>query len=72
MYPIDASNGDGVIIDIRSSVLHGVECRWLFAAIGKFFAKVIVDEHVLGVKFNDLFLSWLTGKPPHIRRFEEN
>jgi hypothetical protein len=58
------TSGDGAIIDIRASVLHGSECRWLFTSIGKFFAKILIDEHVLGIKFNDLFLSWLTGKPP--------
>lgn len=61
---IGSESGEGAIIDLRASALHGAECRWLFTSIGKFFAKIIIDEHVLGIKFNDLFLCWLTGKPP--------
>ena len=73
MYSLhtDGNNGDGAIIDIRSSVLHGSECRWLFTSIGKFFAKAIIDEHMLGVKFNDLFLSWLIGRPPTLEELKD-
>mmetsp|Transcript_10754 Transcript_10754/g.16337 ORF Transcript_10754/g.16337 Transcript_10754/m.16337 type:complete len:854 (-) Transcript_10754:260-2821(-) len=61
---IQSGDNGEAIIDIRSSALHGEDCRWLFTALGKFIAKVLIDEHPIGVKFNELFLTWLTGKPP--------
>jgi hypothetical protein len=56
--------GDNAIIDMRANALHGTDCRWLFISLGKFLAKIIIDELVVGIKFSDLFLTWLCGKLP--------
>jgi len=58
------NSDDNAIIDIRSTAIHGTDCRWLFLSLGKFFAKVIIDELAIGIKFNDLFLTWICGKLP--------
>lgn len=49
------------MIDVRAEALHGSECRWLFAALARVFAKCIIEGLVLGVRFSRLFLSWLSG-----------
>jgi hypothetical protein len=68
LYSCFCCIGSGALIDVRAETLHGSECRWLFGAIGKMFAKCVIDGLVLGVRFNRLFLSWLTGKIFYLTR----
>jgi hypothetical protein len=66
LMTISGNSGEDneAILDIRANAFHGSDCRWLFLSLGKLLAKVIIDELAVGVKFSDLFLTWLCGRLP--------
>lgn len=59
------------MLDVRAEFIHGTDSKWLFNALGKFCAKIIIDGLVTGLQYNSLLLHWLTGKSPMLEYLKE-
>jgi len=52
-------------IDSRAAIIHKPsESRWLFKALGIFFAKALIDGQTLGMTINPTILMLMCGKTP--------
>ena len=56
-----------ITIDQRAASIHSVaESIRLFRAVGRFFAKAIIDGHTLGINLDPLLLCLMGGREPRL------
>ena len=59
-------------IDPRAAIIHKPsESRWLFKALGIFFAKALIDGQTLGMSLNPTVLMLMCGKTPSLEDLKD-